>query len=57
MLWRESQLRARAGAMFVAEIEVLPLHSGPGSAGKGLRGTVDLGALKRAERQARSGGG
>lgn len=34
----ESQLRACVGAKLVAEVEVFPPHSGPGSPGEGMGG-------------------
>lgn len=42
MVWRESQLRAHAGAMFAAKIEVFPPCSGAGSSGGGIGGRPEV---------------
>lgn len=42
MLWRESQLRAQAGAVFLAEEEVLSYHIGPRNPGEGMGGRPEM---------------
>lgn len=37
-----AQLRARAGAALVAEVEVFPPRSGPGSPGGGMGGVPEV---------------
>lgn len=42
MVWRESQLRAHAGTVFAAEIEVLSPCNGAGSSGGAIGGRPEV---------------